>query len=89
MTASRQAALAGTISQLLEREHLLRKKIDDGVSRAAFETYVDRLDPTKMFLLRTDRDALARHAFADDVALIPKPFTTAELLAQVARVFQR
>ena len=58
----REAALAGTISQLLEREHLLRKKIDDGVSRAAFETYVDRLDPTKMFLLRTDRDALARHA---------------------------
>lgn len=58
----REAALAGTIKSLLEREHLLRKEIDDGVSRQAFETYIDRLDPTKLFLLRSDRDALARYA---------------------------
>ncbi len=58
----REAALAATISHLLEGEHLLRKSIDDSVSRAAFDTYVDRLDPTKLFLLRSDRDALARHA---------------------------
>jgi carboxyl-terminal processing protease len=54
--------LSSVIVQLLEQEHLLRKKIDDVVSRAAFDTYVDRLDPTKLFLLRADRDALARHA---------------------------
>ncbi len=58
----REAALAATITHLLEGEHLLRKSIDDSVSRAAFDTYVDRLDPTKLFLLRSDRDALARHA---------------------------
>ncbi len=58
----REAALSATISHLLENEHLLRKKIDDTVSRAAFDTYVDRLDPTKLFLLRADRDALSRHA---------------------------
>jgi carboxyl-terminal processing protease len=58
----REAALAATISRLLESEHLLRKSIDDSVSRAAFDTYVDRLDATKLFLLRSDRDALARHA---------------------------
>ncbi len=58
----REAALAATITRLLEGEHLLRKSIDDSVSRAAFDTYVDRLDATKLFLLRSDRDALARHA---------------------------
>lgn len=58
----REAVLAATIVQLIETEHLLRKKIDDGVSREAFDTYVDRLDPTKLFLLRSDRDGLARHA---------------------------
>jgi carboxyl-terminal processing protease len=58
----REAALAATIVQLLESEHLLRRKIDDVVSRAAFDTYIDRLDPTKLFLLRSDRDGLARHA---------------------------
>jgi carboxyl-terminal processing protease len=55
----REEALAATVSQLLEKEHLLRKKIDDGISRQAFDTYVDRLDAGKMFLLQADRDALA------------------------------
>ncbi len=55
----REEALAATVTQLLEKEHLLRKKIDDDISRQAFETYVDRLDGGKMFLLQADRDALA------------------------------
>jgi carboxyl-terminal processing protease len=58
----REAALAEIVSQLLEQEHLLGKKIDDGISRAAFASYLDRLDGGKMFLLRGDREALARHA---------------------------
>ena len=48
--------------RLLEKEHLLRKKLDDQVSRAAFKTYVDRLDFGKMFLLQEDRDVLAKYA---------------------------
>src|SRR4051794_4758145 len=55
----REAALAQTVLQLLEKEHLLHKHIDDDVSRAAFATYIDHLDGSKMFLLRSDRDALA------------------------------
>ncbi len=55
----REEALAATVSQLLEKEHLLRKRIDDSISRQAFDTYIDRLDAGKMFLLQADRDALA------------------------------
>jgi carboxyl-terminal processing protease len=55
----REEALTNTVSQLLEKEHLLRRKIDDQISRQAFDTYVDRLDGGKMFLLQSDRDALA------------------------------
>ncbi len=55
----REEALAATITHYLEKEHLLRRKIDDQISREAFETYVDRLDAGKMFLLKADRDALA------------------------------
>lgn len=55
----REEALAATATQLLEKEHLLRKKIDDSISRQAFDTYIDRLDGGKMFLLQADRDALA------------------------------
>jgi carboxyl-terminal processing protease len=50
---------------LLEHEHLLRKPIDDELSRTAFDTYLDRIDAGKMFLLRRDREALAR--FADKI----------------------
>ncbi|MBA3395530.1 MAG: carboxy terminal-processing peptidase [Deltaproteobacteria bacterium] len=57
----REAALSKIVLRLLEQEHLLRKKVDDGVSRIAFKTYVDRLDGSKMFLLAADHDALARH----------------------------
>ncbi|HEU4733995.1 MAG TPA: carboxy terminal-processing peptidase [Kofleriaceae bacterium] len=61
----REAALSAAMVQLLEQEHLLRKPIDDELSHAAFDTYMDRLDSSKMFLLRKDRDALAR--FSDKI----------------------
>ena len=49
----REKALATTVTQLLEQEHLLRKKIDDDVSTQAFKTYIDALDAGKMFLLES------------------------------------
>src|SRR5215469_11194832 len=52
----REATLATTVLHLLEEDHLLRKRIDDSVSRVAFATYLDRLDGSKMFLLRGDQD---------------------------------
>jgi carboxyl-terminal processing protease len=57
----REAALSAVIVHLLERQYLLRKPIDDELSRTAFATYLDQLDGSKMFLLRKDRDALARY----------------------------
>ena len=59
----REMALSLAVLRLLEQGHLLRKTIDDGISRTAFDNYVDRLDGTKMFLLKADREALA--PFAD------------------------
>lgn len=57
----REATLSAAVVLLLEHEHLLRKPIDDELSRTAYDTYLDRLDVGKMFLLRKDRDALARY----------------------------
>ena len=58
----RERSLATAVLLLLQHEHLLRKPIDDELSRTAFDTYLDRLDASKMFLLRKDRDALGRYA---------------------------
>jgi carboxyl-terminal processing protease len=57
----REALLSAAMVELLEHQHLLRKHIDDELSRTAFATYLDRLDSSKMFLLRKDRDALAKY----------------------------
>ncbi|HEY5948265.1 MAG TPA: carboxy terminal-processing peptidase [Kofleriaceae bacterium] len=57
----REKALSAVVLQLLEEEHLLRKRINDDVSREAFDAYIEALDAGKMFLLKTDRDALAKH----------------------------
>src|SRR5258706_14775693 len=58
----REERLAKTVVKLLEEDHLLHKQIDDSVSRSAFTTYLDRLDPLKAFLLKSDRDALGLYA---------------------------
>jgi carboxyl-terminal processing protease len=58
----REAALAATALELLEQGHLLHKKIDDSISKDAFTTYMDRVDSGKMFLLKSDRDQLAKYA---------------------------
>jgi carboxyl-terminal processing protease len=58
----REEALARIVLGLFETEHLLRKKIDDTVSRAAFDNYVERLDAGKMFLLAAHVDELTAHA---------------------------
>jgi carboxyl-terminal processing protease len=57
----RETTLSAAVVLLLEHEHLLRKPIDDELSRTAYDTYLDRLDVGKMFLLRKDRDSLARY----------------------------
>jgi carboxyl-terminal processing protease len=57
----RETALSTAVLRLLEHGHLLRKTIDNEISRLAFDNYLDRLDGGKMFLLRADREALASH----------------------------
>ncbi|HVV85742.1 MAG TPA: carboxy terminal-processing peptidase [Kofleriaceae bacterium] len=61
----REAALAGVVLHLLEERHLLQRKLDDKVSEAALTAFLDRLDPGKVFLLASDRQALA--AYADKI----------------------
>ncbi len=58
----REEALGGAVIAWIERQHLLRPSIDDTLSRTAYTTYVEQLDPGKMFLIQADIDALAPHA---------------------------
>ena len=65
----REAALAAAFVRRFERDHLRHRVLDDAISAEAFTAYLDRLDPEKMFLLASDREALAAHAKEIDDAI--------------------
>ncbi|MEL6179894.1 MAG: carboxy terminal-processing peptidase, partial [Myxococcota bacterium] len=57
----REQALGEILVELLEKQHLLRKTIDDDLSEKAWASYVDLLDPGKSFLLKAQVDSLKTH----------------------------
>ena len=54
----REAVVAQMIAEILETQHLRDRKLDEKLSRDAFSTYIERLDPGKLFLLEEHIDAL-------------------------------
>ena len=63
----REPALAALVDRLLSTQHLQRRPVDDGISKAAFSEFLKRLDPGKMFLLQSDVDKLRKyHSEMDD-----------------------
>jgi carboxyl-terminal processing protease len=54
----RQITLA--VRSYLEREHFLRRPIDDEIARRWFDTFLEGLDPMKVYFLKTDIDAFAQ-----------------------------
>ncbi|HEU5058843.1 MAG TPA: carboxy terminal-processing peptidase [Kofleriaceae bacterium] len=58
----REVKLSAIVVKLLEEEHLRHRKLDDALSRKAFDQYLEQLDPSKMFLLKADAQKLEAHA---------------------------
>src|SRR5215207_8911599 len=62
----REPVLSQAAVALLTRQHVLRRPIDDALSREAFPKYVEEIDGAKLFLLQPHVDALARYAESMD-----------------------
>lgn len=62
----REPILAEAATTLLSSQHVLRKPIDDALSKDAFEKYIEELDGGKMFLLESQRAQLARYELQMD-----------------------
>lgn len=58
----RESIIARGVLELLEREHLHGKRIDDAVSLKAFDRFIERLDPGKLFLTKPQVAALRARA---------------------------
>src|SRR5262245_34965967 len=58
----REKILSDISSVLLSEKHLLKRPIDDALSRETFPKYVEELDGAKLLLLEENVNALARYA---------------------------
>ena len=56
----REAALAAAASSLLGSEHVRAHVIDDGISKEAFQRFIEQLDGAKLFFLDSDIQRLAK-----------------------------
>ena len=54
-TKNRQIALM--VRGIVSSQHLTRHELDDEISERAFNTFIDRLDPMKLYFLQGDIDA--------------------------------
>ncbi len=57
----REPIIAEAIADVLESQHLRERALDEELSREAFSTFIDHVDPTKMFLLEEHIEALRRY----------------------------
>lgn len=57
----REAIIAAGVRELLQSEHLRARPIDDAISKQAFGRFIERLDPGKFFLLKSQVAALRRY----------------------------
>ena len=64
-----QIRSANIITDFLSRYHYRRIKIDDQLSASMFELYINSLDPTKSYFLRSDIDKFSRYILNLDDAL--------------------
>ncbi len=66
-TSHRHVELA--VSNLLRKEHISRRPIDDTISKRAFDLYIKRLDPLKAFFLKSDMEEFQPYATQIDDAV--------------------
>jgi carboxyl-terminal processing protease len=66
----REPLIAAAVGRLLESQHLAGREIDDQVSRKAFDYWMERLDPAKLFLLKPQVEYLRQRAADLDDELV-------------------
>lgn len=63
---NRDAVLGKILKEYLEKYHYRKLKIDDGLSNKAFDLFIEKIDYSKQFLLKSDVDALAKYRMKMD-----------------------
>jgi hypothetical protein len=59
-TPNRDQLLGEILKGILENYHLTNKKVNDDLSKAAFQMYLEKIDYGKQFLIEDDVEALEK-----------------------------
>ncbi len=90
--ADRANVISLLIRQSLGMNHFAQKKIDDDLSKAAFDLYIKLLDPQKRFLFKEDVEKLRAHSTKIDdemnTGVIRLPMIAMGLLNDRTRLVQ-
>ena len=83
--------IAVAVRRHLEREHFLRRPIDDGIARLWFDAFIESLDPWKLYFVQSDIDEFRRRrdSLDDDVKRGDVSFAYQVLDRFLRRVDQR
>ena len=57
---SRDRYVAQTVLTLMRQQHLLRRPLDDEISKRTFESFMKQLDPMKVYFYQSDVDEFSR-----------------------------
>ena len=69
--SSRDHTIALSVAVLLEKDHLLRRPLDDEISRRSLKTFLKMIDPMKSYFLQSDIDEFNAHQDElDDLARV-------------------
>lgn len=75
--------VTGAVTELLNSRHLSRRSLDDEISKRAFQTYFDNLDPMKVYFYQSDIDEFSREQ------LLLDDYTRSSDISFAYRVFNR
>ncbi|MET0377709.1 MAG: hypothetical protein ABW049_01865, partial [Spongiibacteraceae bacterium] len=64
-----QGKTASEVLEKLESEHFRKQRFDDVMSGQLLDNYLKSLDPTRLFLVRSDIDSFAKYRNTLDDAL--------------------
>ncbi len=79
----REAKLAKQIAKLLSEQHLLHLRADDKLSLEAFPEFLERLDPSKSYLLSSNVTELQAYSTLMDDEILDGNLTLARLSAAI------
>jgi carboxyl-terminal processing protease len=88
---ARDIRIAKMVSELMQKQHLSTRKLDDEISTRAFDLFIKRLDPIKVYFNKSDIEEFSKSKNQFDDEIINGKYDTAFMIFRkfLERIDQR